>query len=381
MKRWFVLAAVIIAVVVVLGGIKGCQVHSMIEGFKAQGAPKFTVSTIKLGYSDWSPTLSAVGSLRAERGADLSLDVGGVVDAIQFKSGDSVKSGQLLLQLRAGDDIGKLESLKANAALAELNYKRDVAQLDVKAVSQATVDSDLATLRSAKAQVAEQQAVVDKKMLRAPFSGQLGIREVDLGQYLAPGTKIVTLQSLDPIFVDFTLPQQALAQLSVGQKLSAHVDAYPDRQFDGEISALDPLVDTDTRNIKLRATLKNPDHKLLPGMYASLEIVTGQSMRYLTLPQTAITFNPYGETVYVADHAPAPDGKNPAAPAQGTLIAKQVFVTTGAKRGDQIAVLSGLKEGDEVVTSGQMKLRNGAPIVINNAVQPANDAAPTPQEN
>ncbi len=385
MKRWLVLGAVVAGLILVIGAVKGYSTYKMIKGFAAQGTPKFTVSTTKVQFQDWLPQMSAVGSLRAERGADLSAEVDGTVDTIQFRSGDSVKAGQELVRLRAADQTAHLESLRAAAALAEVNFKRDTAQFEAEAISQAVLDTDAATLRSARAQVAEQQALVAKKIVRAPFAGQMGIRAVDVGQYLAAGTKIVTLQQLDPVFVDFALPQQSLAQIRVGQKATVTLDAFPERTFTGEILALDPRVDTDTRNVRIRAELKNPERKLLPGMFANVRVEVGAPVRYLTLPQTAVAYNPYGATVYVigppgAEAAAAkPASGTPAASAPG-LVAKQVFVTTGATRGDQVAILKGLKEGDEVVTSGQIKLRNGAAVTINNSVQPADDADPKLQD-
>jgi membrane fusion protein (multidrug efflux system) len=390
LKSWLLMIGAVVVLLLLVGGVKGYGVMKMFAAFAAQGAPKFTVSTAKAEYQDWLPKLSAVGSLRAERGADLSSEVNGIVDKINFKSGDDVRAGQLLLQLRSADDEAHLESLRAAAALAESVNNRDLAQFKAGAVSQATLDSDAANLRSARAQVAEQQALVAKKYVHAPFSGHLGIRSVDLGQYLAAGTKVVTLQQLDPIFVDFYLPQQALGQVKVGQKLSATSDTYPDQGFDGQIVAIDPRVDTDTRNVQVRATLGNADRKLLPGMYANVSIEIGAPARYLTLPQTAVAYNPYGATVYiVVPHQPKEgEAAKPATPPPGAspgsnapdLEVQQVFVTTGATRGDQVAILKGVKEGDEVVTSGQIKLRNGALVIINNSVQPSNDADPKPQE-
>lgn len=407
MKRalpWLIMIIVVVVIVVALGGTKAFQIYSMIQGFKAQGIPKQTVSSMKVGFEEWRPRLTAVGSLRAERGADLSSEVAGIVDAIQFKSGDDVKAGQLLLQLRSADDVAHLESLKANAALAQTNYNRDKAQFQAEAISQATLDTDAANLRSAKAQVAEQQALVDKKFVRAPFAGHLGIRAVDLGQFLSAGTKMVTLQQLDPIYVDFYLPQQDLNQIAVGQKVTALSDTFPDLKFEGAIAAIDPQVDTSTRNVQVRAELKNPEHKLLPGMYANVGIEVGQPSRYLTLPQNAITFNPYGETVFVVttagklqaeqdaklkaegqtdhDKQAAKDGGAAAGPKPDAnqLVTKQVFVTVGPTRGDQIAILKGISEGDEVVTSGQLKLKTGTAVDINNTVQPSNDPNPTPSE-
>jgi membrane fusion protein, multidrug efflux system len=392
MKRWLVLGAVVAALILVIGGVKGYGTYKMIQGFAAQGTPKFTVSTAKAQFEDWLPQMSAVGSLRAERGADLSAEVDGTVDTIQFHSGDYVKEGQLLVRLRSADEVAHLESLKANATLAEITYNRDTAQFEAEAISQAVLDTDAATLRSAKAQVAEQQALLDKKFVRAPFAGQIGIRAVDVGQYLAAGTKVVTLQQLDPIFVDFALPQQSLSQIRVGQKISVVSDSFPDKTFDGEVSALDPQVDTDTRNVRIRGKLKNPERKLLPGMYANVRVEVGAPVRYLTLPQTAVAYNPYGATVYVvspqgpeagAAGQGAGDAAKPAhgAPASAApvLVASQVFVTTGATRGDQVAIVKGIKEGDEVVTSGQIKLRNGALVAINNSVLPSNDPDPKPQ--
>jgi len=272
----------------------------------------------------------------------------------------------------AEDDLAKLHSLKANAALARITYERDVRQLKAQAVSQQTVDTDEQNLKSIEAQVAQQQAQVDYKFIRAPFAGRLGIRQVDLGQYLAAGTTIVTLQSLDPIFVDFYLPQQALDQIKVGQTVEANVDTYPKQNFSGSITAINPKVDPNTRNVQVRATLKNPDHKLLPGMFATVDIDIGAPQLQVTLPQTAITYNPYGNTVYIVDDK----GKD--ADGRPQLVARQTFVTTGATRGDQVAVLSGVKQGDVVVTSGQIKLHNGSPLAIDNSVKPTADANPLP---
>jgi membrane fusion protein (multidrug efflux system) len=402
-KAWLYMILGVVALVLVVGGVWGYNLFAMIQGYKAMGVPKQTVSTMKAAYDEWHGELAAVGDVRAERGADLSLEVAGVVESIDFKSGDDVKAGQALLSLRSADDAAHLASLRANANLAEIVYKRDKSQLQAGAVSQATLDSDEATMRSAQAQVAEQQALVDKKRLRAPFAGHLGIRAVDLGQYLAPGTKVVTLQQLDPILVDFSVPQQALSQIAVGQPVKARSDTWPDLVFEGEIAAIDPHVDTDTRNVAVRASLKNPDRKLLPGMFAKVSISVGQPQRYLTLPQNAITFNPYGETVFIVttagklkaeqdakaknevqtEHDTAVAKAAAAAEPQmdpNQLVAKQTFVTVGATRGDQISILKGISDGDEIVTSGQLKLKTGSAIIINNTVQPANDPDPKPSE-
>lgn len=336
--------------------------------------PPQTVSTAPAQSLDWQPQLQAVGSLRAVNGADLSIELAGIVDKISFNSGDDVAAGATLLELRAEDDVAHLHSLQASATLAQINYDRDAKQLKIQAVSQAQLDSDAANLKNAQAQVAEQQAVVDKKTLRAPFAGHLGIRAVDVGQYLTAGTTIVTLQALDPIYVDFYLPQQALEQIKNGQKVRARIDTYPGVDFAGTISAINPKVEVDTRNIQVRATLANPDHRMLPGMFATIAIDIGTPRKYVTLPQTAITYNPYGATVYLVDDY----GKD--AKSKDQLFARQTFVTTGETRGDQVQVLKGVKDGEIVVSAGQLKLHNGTPLIINNSVVPANDADPRPAD-
>ncbi|HWF94206.1 MAG TPA: efflux RND transporter periplasmic adaptor subunit [Xanthobacteraceae bacterium] len=365
----------LVAVALVLGGIFGFQAFkaSMIKKFMSQmSAPPQTVSTAKAAYDQWQSTIQAVGSLRAVKGADLSLEAAGTIDSITFNSGDDVEAGTVLLKLRADDDVAKLESLQATAALSHITYDRDLKQAKIQAVSQATLDTDAANLKNAEAQVAEQKAVLDKKTLRAPFAGHLGIRAVDLGQYLAAGTVVVTLQALDPIYLDFFVPQQAIDQVRLHQSLGVKIDAFPKDVFAGEISAINPRVDASSRNVQVRATLQNADHRLLPGMYATLDIKVGQPQRYVTLPQTAITYSPYGDSVYVVDDkGNGPDGKP-------QLVARQTFVTTGATRGDQVAVLTGVNEAETVVVAGQIKLHNGSTVLINNSIMPTADAAPLP---
>ncbi len=364
----------LIAVAIVFGGVFGFQAFkaAMIKKFmSSMAAPPQTVSASRASYSEWQPQIEAVGSLRAVKGADLSLEVSGVVDTISFNSGDDVKEGAVLLKLRADDDAAKLTSLQATAELSKITYERDLKQFKIQAVSQANLDTDTANLKNANAQVAEQQAVLDKKTLRAPFAGHLGIRAVDLGQYLSAGTTIVTLQALDPIFMDFFVPQQSVDQLRIGQTVTVKIDAFKDQSFSGTISAINPKVDSSTRNVQVRATLKNPDHKLLPGMYATIDIATGAPQNYITLPQTAITYNPYGDTVYIVDN------KGGQADGKRQLTARQTFVTTGATRGDQVAVLKGVNNGDMVVIAGQIKLHNGSPVLIDNSITPTADASPS----
>ncbi|MDE2030142.1 MAG: efflux RND transporter periplasmic adaptor subunit [Alphaproteobacteria bacterium] len=362
--------AMLAAVILVIGGILGFK-YMMAIGAKQylshMPQPPQTVSTTLAGEQMWQQEVDAVGTVRAVNGADLSSELSGIVESIDFSSGADVKKGDILVQLRDEDDTAKLQALQAAASLAATTLTRDRKQLAVQAISQATFDKDQATLDSDNAQVSQQQAIIDKKTIRAPFAGHLGIRQVDIGQYVAAGTPLVTLQQLNPIYVDFNVPEQALAQLSVGQKIAARCDAAPNAVFDGTISSINSKIDEATRNVQVRASFKNPDEKLLPGMFARVSITTGAPQELITLPATAITYNPYGDTVFLAEK-----GKD------GKLAARQTFVTVGQTRGDQVSVLSGVKKGDEVVTSGQLKLHNGTPLTVNNKVQPADISNPKP---
>jgi membrane fusion protein (multidrug efflux system) len=337
------------------------------------GPPPAVVSTASAAFEEWMSLIEVVGSLKPVRGADLSVEVAGIVAEVDFDSGGDVDAGAELIKLRDTDDVAKLRTLEAARDLAQTNFNRDEAQLARQLIAKAQFDVTAANLKSLQAQVAEQQAVIAKKTLRAPFAGHLGIRAVNAGQFVAPGTPIVTLQALDPIYLDFFLPQQVLEQIKVGQELAVKVDTYPQATFTGRIATIDPKVDPATRNVAVRATLPNRDRKLLPGMFATADITTGKPQRLLTLPQTAIIFNPYGNMVYLVTDETGPDGKS-------KLVAKQTVVQTGERRGDQIAILSGLKEGDRVVSAGQMKVQNGAAITINNTIQPSNDPNPQPRE-
>ncbi len=367
----------LVLVGVVFGGIFGFEAfksHMMHKYMSKMGHQVQTVSTVVASKQPWQPTIEAVGSLAAVRGADLSNELPGIVSDIRFKEGEDVKAGTVLLKLNADDDIAKLHALQATADLAATTYKRDKEQFGVKAISQQTLDAAEASLKQARANVAEQQALVDKKVIRAPFSGRLGVREVNLGQYLKAGTPMVTLQSLDPIFADFYVPQQSLGKLKVGQKVMVRTDAWPGQEFSGVIAVIDPKVDPNTRNVKVRARLDNPDKRLLPGMYATVDVVAGQVQQLVTLPQTAVSYNPYGDIVYLVENQGEDENGKP------KLVAKQVFVTTGDKRGDQVAILKGVKDGDTVVSAGQIKLRNGSAIAVNNSIQPTNDPNPHPVE-
>jgi membrane fusion protein (multidrug efflux system) len=368
------LLILLIAVAVIMGGIFGWQrfIGKMIsKSMSGMATAPQTVSTAVAASSTWQSRTQALGTVRAVRGSDLAAQASGVVDKIHIESGTEIPAGTVLLTLKPNDDPAKLAQLQAQAELAAITLKRDQEQLAAQAVSQATVDADASNLKSARAQVVAQQALIDEKTVRAPFAGTLGIRQVDEGQYLAAGTTVVTLQALDPIFVDFYVPQQALSHIEMEQVVSATVDAYPGTRFTGKITAINSKVDASSRNIQARASFANPDRRLVPGMYANVEIDNGDATLQITLAQSAITYNPYGDTIYVVQ-------RNGADKDHQSLTAQQRFVKLGPTRGDQVAVISGVAAGEEVITAGQVKLRNGAPVVINNKVVPSNDPNPTP---
>jgi len=368
----------IVSAAVILGGVFTWQ--RIVAGFigkfmqAAATAPQ-TVSTVTAVETSWQAEIEAVGSLRAVRGADLAPQASGVVDTIDFESGDDVAAGTVLLRLKPNDDPAKLAQLEATAEFARQTYQRDQAQFAAQAISQSTLDSDVSTLKSAEAQVAAQKALMEEKILRAPFAGRLGLRQVDVGQYLSAGSTtstVVTLQALDPIYVDFYVPQQTLSQLKVKQTVTATVDAYPGTTFHGVIASINSKVDPTSRNVQVRASLPNADKRLVPGMYAAVKIDNGAARSLITLPQTTITYNPYGDTVWVVlEGARDAQGKT-------TLTVQQKFVKLGPTRGDQVAVLDGVKQGDVIVSGGQMKLRNGVAVLVNNSVQPSNDLEPSP---
>lgn len=370
LKRMIIMLCVIGAVFAALAWFVNFRAGMISQVMASLADPPQTVSTTQAQLSDWQSSLTAIGTFRAVNGADLSLQQPGIVDSIHFESGKDVAAGDALLDLRMEDDVAKLQSLQATADGYGITLRRDQGQLKISAVSQATVDSDVVNERNAQALVAQQQALVNQKTLRAPFAGRLGVRQVDVGQYLTAGTTIVTLQALDHLFVDFTLPQQAIDQVKVGQTVVARVDAFPDLSFKGVVQAFNSKIDQTSRNIQVRALFDNADRKLLPGMFARIVVRVGHPTSYLTLPQTAIVYNTYGESVFLAVKSDAP-GK------QG-LVARQTFIKTGATRGDQGAVISGLDQGATIVTAGQIKLRNGTLLKIDNSVPLPNDPNPTP---
>ncbi|VEG90209.1 efflux RND transporter periplasmic adaptor subunit [Legionella spiritensis] len=367
----------LVGVAILFGGIflyKGIMGLIIKKAMKSQERI-ISVSTMKVGYSSWTPETSASGSLRAIRGVNVTTELAGMVQTIHFKPGSSVRKNDLLVQLNADNEIARLHSLQANAALARTTYLRDKAQYAVRAVSKQTLDNDEANLKSYRAQVAEQAAIVAKKTIRAPFSGRLGINNVNPGQYVNPGDSVVMLQTLDPIYVDFFVPQQSIAKLQVGQVVVLTTDAFPGKSFRGKITTINPAADVGTRNIEVEATIANPDEALLPGMFGHVTIPTGKPSPFLTVPQTAISFNPYGNIVYIVRQSGKGKQGDP------VLTVKQHFVMTGETRGEQIQILKGLKEKDEIVTSGQLKLKNDSRVAINNTIKLPDNPSPTLRDN
>jgi len=380
-KRMIIMLAIVGTVFGSLVGFQQFKAHMMGKWLSGNGLPPATVTTMTAAFTDWQPEIRSVGTLRALHGVDIVSEVAGMVEQLHFKSGDSVKAGALLLELDSATEQAQLNAARASAELAAITLERDKAQYQVKAVSQAQIDMDLADLKVKQAQAAQLQAGLDRMHIRAPFPGKLGVSMISPGQYIRPGEVIVSLQALQPLMVDFNVPQRQLAELNVGQQLNLGGNTFVDQSFGGEISAIDSRVNAGTRNIRIEGKVDNSAGTLLPGMYTEVRVASGHSQRYLTLPQTAISYNAYGSTVFLAKSSPAPVDGKPATEGKPALpLAEQVFVKTGTTRGDQIAVLSGINEGDIVVTSGQMKLKNGTPLIVNNSLPPAFDPDPKPQE-
>ncbi|HTL98531.1 MAG TPA: efflux RND transporter periplasmic adaptor subunit [Holophagaceae bacterium] len=376
-KRMIVMILLVLALVVILAAVFAGGLVKMISS-SPKGEPPQTVTTTTAAYDEWQPTLNAVGTIRAIHGADLAFEVSGVVTQIGAKPGSLVRQGQPLVTLNDSVEAAQLRQLQAGANLSKVNLQRAKEQLEIHAISQGDFDAADADYKAKEAAVQQAAAVLAKKRLVAPFSGQVGLITTSPGSFINSGVSVVTLQQMDPIYVDFYLPQRELAKLTNGQKVDLSLDAFGGQAFTGRVTAVNPKVDPGTRNVQVEATLPNPKRQLVPGMFASVALEVGSKQKYLTLPQTAITYNPYGATVFIAKKGEAvgPDGKK-----KEGLVAQQVFVTTGPARGDQVAVLKGLDEGAVVVTSGGLKLKNGTPLAPNNAgVVPTNDPNPAPQE-
>ncbi|MFC5571087.1 efflux RND transporter periplasmic adaptor subunit [Lysobacter yangpyeongensis] len=383
-KRMFWMLLITVLVFGLVFGVKAFFAAQTNKFFDNMPQPPATISAGVAQQQSWRDSVEAVGTLVAVNGTQVTTESPGVISEIHFKPGDRVNAGDVLLQLNASTEIATLKSLEATARLNAVQADRYRELAARQLVSRDDADKRIADAASARAQADAQRALVARKTIRAPFSGVLGIRKVNLGQYVNPGDELVSLQSLDPIYLNFTLPEQRLPSVQTGTKVTAKVDAMPGHRFEGTITSVEPQVDPQTRNFQVQATLRNPDNALRPGTFARVSFDQGGEQKVVVIPQTAISFNPYGNSVYVITEAPAKagagqdKGKSEGAPAGPTLIAKQRFVKTGATHGDLIAVTEGLKPGERVATSGLLKLRNDATVVINNSVLPTAEKTPTP---
>jgi membrane fusion protein (multidrug efflux system) len=336
-----------------------------------QKPPPTVISSMKATEQAWERRLHAVGSFAPAEGITVSNELDGTVTKIAFESGARVNKGDLLVQLDVSTEQAQLAAAVAAADLARINLKRAQELRAKDTNSQSDLDTGEAQARQTVANADAIRAVIAKKTIRAPFAGRTGIRQVNLGQFIKGGTAIVPLQAMDPLFVNFSLPQQDVMDLKVGQIVQVSIDAYPGTVFQGTINAIDAKVDDANRNIMVQATVPNADERIRPGMFGVIDVVLPQQDKLVTLPQMAISYNPYGSSVYIVENK----GKD--ASGQPVLTVRQQFVQLGSQRGDQVAVLKGVKAGDEVVTAGQLKLRNGSPVQINNAVAPANNPQPS----
>ncbi|HJZ74543.1 MAG TPA: efflux RND transporter periplasmic adaptor subunit [Vicinamibacterales bacterium] len=373
-KRMIVMLLTTALIVGALGFVKFRQIQTAIGQAASFQPPPEAVTTIAAVEERWPETLTAIGSVAAVQGVTISADLPGTVDRIGFEAGQSVREGEVLALLDTRQEQAQLAAAEAQRELARLNFERMQGLLNENVVSRAEFDRATADQRQSDARVGEIKATIERKTIRAPFAGILGIRRVNLGQYLSAGDALVTLQSLNPIYVNFAVPQQSIAQMRTGRNVRITTDNLAGIEFGGRITAIDSVVDESTRNVQVQATLANRDGKLRPGMFVQAEVLVGATGTVVSLPASAISYAPFGNSVFVVADMKDPSGK----PYRGV---RQQFVKLGAARGDQISVLSGVKAGDEVVTSGVFKLRNGAAVLVNNKVRPANSKTPKPENS
>jgi membrane fusion protein (multidrug efflux system) len=374
LKPYLYAAGILVLMVGAVAGTKALQIGKLISSGKKGGPPVETVSTAVVVAEKWERSVESVGSLRAVQGADLSTESSGVIAKILFENGQEVKKGDLLVELDHETELANLRSAEAEADLARTVYERTKRLRVNSTVPQSDLDAAESQLRKMTALVEQLKATISKKQLTAPFSGRLGIREVNLGQFVDNGDKIVSLQSLDPIFVDFLLPQQLIAGLAVGQPLKLITDVYPGRSFEGKLTAINSEIDPVTRNIRLQGTLQNADGALRPGMFARVILTLGEAEEVVSVPATALISAPYGDSVFVLESETAEDGVS-------RTVARQRFIRTGRTRGDFASVTQGVKPGEKVVTAGAFKLRNGTPVEVNNDLAPQPELAPTPPDS
>jgi membrane fusion protein, multidrug efflux system len=362
----------VLALVIVLAGIKALQIRKMMSS--PQMMPATTVTSAAVTEEDWAPTLSAVGSISAVQGAVVSSELGGVVSKIAFENGGTAKKGDLLLQLDASAEEALLRSAEAEAELARQDLERTHGLASQKVVSKAELDAAESKFNRLNAVADQMRSNIRKKTIIAPFDGQLGIRQVNVGQMINSGQQVVALTSLDPVYVDFALPEQYVPRLHQGLEVRVRVDALPGREFNGKLTAMNSMVDVGTRNLPLQATLENPDQALRPGMFAKVDVVLPVKNKVLAIPATAISYAPYGDSVFVIEKKKDPkSGKE-------SQVLRQQFIRAGETRGDFVTVTEGLKAGDVVVSSGVFKLRNGMEVTINNELAPKPEISPSPAQ-
>jgi membrane fusion protein (multidrug efflux system) len=371
LKRMIGMLTVTMVIVAGLGFVKFQQIQTAIAEGAAFQPPPEAVTTVVAQQEEWPLTFSAIGTMAAVQGVTVSADLPGMVERVLFDSGRAVRAGDVLAILDTRQEQAQLAAIEARRELARVTFDRVQELLKEKVISKAEFDRATAELHQTDAQLGEITAVIQRKTIRAPFSGMLGIRQVNVGQYLAGGDPLVTLQSLNPIYVNFGVPQQSAGEIPVGRVVKITSADVGSLEWQGRVTALDSMVDEATRNIQVQATLPNPDGTLRPGMFVQTEVTLGPSQSVIVLPASAINYAPYGDSVFVVTDLMGEDGKS----YRGV---RQQLVKVGPARGDQVAIVTGLKPGEEVVTSGLFKLRNGAAVQINNAVRPGNDAAPKP---
>ena len=374
LKRMLIMLTATAAVIGALGFVKFQQIQTAIAQGAAFQPPPEAVTTIIAAEEEWPATLSAIGTMAAVQGVMVSADLPGVVETIAFDSGRPVRQGELLVALDTRQERAQQAAIEAQRDLARLNYNRMKGLLADRAISQAEFDNAMAEQNKTDAQVGEIAAAIQRKTIRAPFTGVLGIRQVNLGQYLAAGDPVVQLQSLNPIYVNFGVPQHDVGQIRVGHRVRVTATDVAGIEFLARVTALDSIVDRTTRNIQIQATLANPAGQLRPGMFVQTELLLGTSRRVVALPASAISYAPFGDSVFIVTDMKGKNGET----YRGV---RQQFVKVDGARGDQVAVVTGIAAGDEVVTSGVFKLRNGVAVVVNNKVQPANKAAPKPEDS
>ncbi|MFC3939717.1 MexH family multidrug efflux RND transporter periplasmic adaptor subunit [Pseudomonas gingeri NCPPB 3146 = LMG 5327] len=363
-RRMLIMLGIILLVVLALAGYKAFSIYRQIQVFAAP-KPPINVAAVTASAQPWQNRLPSVGTLKALQGVNLSLEIAGTVKAVQFESGQKVKAGQPIVQLDSDVESALLETAQADLGLAQLDYGRGAQLVGSQAISRGEFDRLSAVLQKNKATVNQLKAALAKKKIVAPFSGTIGIRQVDVGDYLASGTVIATLQDLSSLYVDFYVPEQFVPKLAVGQPLQLSVGAYAGENFPGSLSAINPKVDETTRNVLVRATLANPDGKLLPGMFANLQVLLPDPQSYVVIPESAVAYTLYGNSVYVVTQKKAEDGSLEKAPdGQPVLIAERRFIETAERRDGLVKVIKGLKDGEQVVSGGQLKLDNGAHIAI-----------------